>query len=68
MFLRLNFQGIGNVGALVFDRNNRVIYFTDVLRGQLESINVDSGERKTIYRGMKPVRKLSFTQTPNKGV
>lgn len=46
------------MGTLVFDKRNRVLYFTDTLNGQLESYDLKTMERNVIYRNLDNPKNL----------
>ena len=46
------------MGTLVFDKRNRVLYFTDTLNRQLESYDLKTMKRNVIYRNLDNPKNL----------
>ena len=51
--------GIGAVGMVTFDPENQVIFFTDVIKGQLEKLDLKNNDRTVLFRNLKNPRNLN---------
>ena len=51
--------GIQNIGDLRLDSKKELLYFTDTVKGKIESVDVRSEERKVIYEGLSNPQKVT---------
>ena len=47
-----------------YDRKNRVIYFSDVIKGTIEAYDTETQERSVIYRGLIAPKTISLMKGP----